>query len=70
MSKFKVGDRIVRVHNPLYGYGEMFKGRTYEVSEVSTKSTMIKLKDVSNEYDSRKFELESIYNSPLNQALK
>lgn len=35
MSKFKVGDKVVRIAS---GYGEAIKGGIYEVSEVSDKS--------------------------------
>lgn len=37
MSKFKVGDKVVRITS---GYGEAMKGGVYEVSEVSDKSFM------------------------------
>lgn len=35
MSKFKVGDKVVRITS---GYGEAMKGGVYEFSEVSDKS--------------------------------
>lgn len=72
MSKFKVGDKIVRiapVENPYNHEGLPEVGQVYTVKEAHSNNHVV-LVGLRASWWADKFELEEIYNSPLSKALR
>lgn len=75
MSKFKVGDKVIRVGPSTYYtyYPNVIKGMIYIVYQIAPEAYSIVIGDESNgenyTFNACYFILEDVYNSPLYQAL-
>jgi hypothetical protein len=75
MSKFKPGDRVIRLDED-YSYEKLEKGGVYTVSVYrqynnSSSGWCVELEGIPfAAFDDFRFELEEVYNSPLYQLIK